>query len=176
MPPIVPSNTPITRPEVEIVLFVGPPASGKTSFYRRHFEPAGYEHINQDTLGTRDRCMTRAELLINSGKKVVVDNTNRNSATRAYWVQLADRLHVPIRLFHFLCPVELARHNNMYRATYGPADEPKREVLPGMAFSTYTGNFEAPTAVEGFDEIKSVNFVWEGTDEQRRYWDMYMLE
>jgi bifunctional polynucleotide phosphatase/kinase len=159
---------------VEIVIFVGFPASGKTSFFRRHFQPAGYEHVNQDLLRTRDRCLARAEQLVKAGKKVVVDNTNRNVETRRYWVDLAEQLGVPIRLFHFLCPIELARHNNAYRVMYGPKDEPERELLPGTAFDGYKGQYEAPSVNEGFDEIRSVNFRWEGTDEQRRLWDMYM--
>jgi bifunctional polynucleotide phosphatase/kinase len=158
------------------VIFVGPPASGKTSFFRRNFLPKGYEHVNQDTLKTRDRCLARAELLVKSGKSVVVDNTNRNAATRAYWVALAETLIVPIRLFHFLCPIELARHNNMYRAVYAPKDEPERTLLPASAFWGYKNDYQAPHADEGFDEVRGVNFIWEGTEEQRRLWDMYMLQ
>ena len=80
------------------------------------------------------------------------------------------------RLFHFLCPIELAKHNNMYRACYASPDEPVRELLPGSAFSGYVGQFEAPTLGEGFDQIRGVNFVFEGDDVQRRKWDMWMLE
>lgn len=106
----------------------------------------------------------------------MVDNTNRNRPTRAVWLDLAEQLNVPIRLFHFLCPVDLAKHNNMYRAVYAPKDEPERTLLPGSAFWSYKNDFQMPSIDEGFEEIKSVNFVWEGSDEQRRLWDMYMLE
>ncbi|OCF78678.1 DNA 3'-phosphatase [Kwoniella mangroviensis CBS 8886] len=176
VPHIVPSHTPITRPTLEIVLFVGPPASGKSSFFRKHFAPEGYEHINQDLLGTRDRCLRIAEHFLTAGKKVVVDNTNRNRETRAHWIRLAMKLKIPIRLFHFLCPLELAKHNNVYRACYGPPDEPTRTLLPTLAFNSYAGAFEKPSIDEGFDEIRGVNFHFEGSEEQRRKWDMYMLE
>jgi bifunctional polynucleotide phosphatase/kinase len=36
--------------------------------------------------------------------------------------------------------------------------------------------FERPEEDEGFDELRIVNFVWEGTDEQRKLWERYMLE
>ncbi|KAK4683660.1 bifunctional polynucleotide phosphatase/kinase, partial [Tremellales sp. Uapishka_1] len=175
LPEIVPSHTPIARTEVELVLFVGPPASGKTSFFRRHFADR-YEHVNQDTLKTRDRCLSVAEHFLRAGKAVVVDNTNRNRATRAHWIQLAEKMNVSVRLFHFICPIELAKHNSMYRGCYGPADEPARTPLPMSAFFTYTAAFEKPTADEGFDEIRAVNFVWRGTAEQRALWDRYLLE
>jgi bifunctional polynucleotide phosphatase/kinase len=49
-------------------------------------------------------------------------------------------------------------------------------VLPGSAFSGYVAQFETPKLDEGFDEVRSVNFVFEGTEAQRRKWDMWMLE
>jgi bifunctional polynucleotide phosphatase/kinase len=84
-------------------------ASGKTSFFKKHFAPRGYEHINQDLMGRREKCLIAAEASLASGKSVVigeqttvgivlrVDNTNRNRETRAIWVSLASRLHTPIR-------------------------------------------------------------------------------
>jgi bifunctional polynucleotide phosphatase/kinase len=80
------------------------------------------------------------------------------------------------RLFHFICPIELARHNNVYRACYPPPGEPPRTLLPQGAFFTYTAAFEKPVLEEGFDELRVVNFIWSGTDEQRVKWDRYMLE
>lgn len=75
-----------------------------------------------------------------------------------------------------MCPVELARHNNMYRAVYAPPEEAKRDLIPASGFNSFANQFQAPHLNEGFDEIKAVNFVWKGTDEQRVKWDMYMLE
>ncbi|OXC68513.1 polynucleotide kinase 3'-phosphatase [Cryptococcus neoformans] len=177
LPHIVPSHTPITRKtdtEVEIVIFVGYPASGKSSFFRKHFQPAGYVHVNQDTLRTREKCLNVAEQAVKGGKSVVIDNTNRNRETRAYWVALASKLNVPIRLFHFLCPSELAKHNNLYRAYYPPPDESTRGLLPYIAFAGFETAFEEPKAEEGFKEVRMVTFHWEGSEEQRKKWDMYI--
>ena len=82
-PAIAPASSP------EILVFVGPPASGsasqhfaylrtgltlrtETSYYRNHFEPAGYEWINQDTLGKRDKCIAKAREALQKGKSVVI--------------------------------------------------------------------------------------------------------
>jgi len=54
------------------VLFVGYPAIGKTALFKRHFEPAGYEHINQDTLKTKARCLNAVEAALKAGQSVVV--------------------------------------------------------------------------------------------------------
>lgn len=169
----MPSNTPIARDETEIVLFIGPPASGKTSFYRRHF--SNYEHLNQDTLKTRDACVKAARLAALQGRPMVVDNQNRDAATRAVWVKLAKELKLPIRAFHFTLPVELAEHNNLYRALHGPPSEPKRNVVPKIAFGQFRSSYDVPQVKEGFEEIRAVNFVWQGREEQFKLWDRYLL-
>jgi bifunctional polynucleotide phosphatase/kinase len=64
----------------------------------------------------------------------------------------------------------------MYRAVYAPEDEPERTLLPATAFTSYASMFEKPELEEGFDEIRGVNFVWEGTEEQKRKWWRWMLE
>ena len=50
-------------------------ASGKTSFFRRHFEGT-YEHVNQDTLKRREVCWSVAEAFIKQGRSVVVGKWN----------------------------------------------------------------------------------------------------
>ncbi|KAI4172241.1 MAG: hypothetical protein LQ343_003676 [Gyalolechia ehrenbergii] len=37
---------------LDIVLLCGSPGSGKSTFYRKHLQPLGYERVNQDTLKT----------------------------------------------------------------------------------------------------------------------------
>jgi len=89
-------------------------------------------------------------------------------------VALANQLNIPIRVFWFNTSIDLARHNNVYRAFYKPEEE--RTLLPGTAFSSYASAFERPEMVEGFDELRTVNSVWEGTEQERRLWERYMLE
>lgn len=66
-PPLLPAPS-----SPELVVFVGYPALGKTSFFRAHFAGAGYVHVNQDTLKTRDKCVKAAEQALADGKSVVV--------------------------------------------------------------------------------------------------------
>lgn len=43
----------ITKTDVlEIVLLVGSPGAGKSSFYWKHLQPLGYGRVNQDILKT----------------------------------------------------------------------------------------------------------------------------
>jgi bifunctional polynucleotide phosphatase/kinase len=59
----------------DIILFVGSPAAGKSTFYRNHLLPMGYFRINQDTLKTRDKCVAEATLLLQQNTPIVVGLT-----------------------------------------------------------------------------------------------------
>lgn len=50
----------------------------------------------------------------------------------------------------------------------------KRDVLPYMAFTSYKSSFELPQVTEGFDELRTVNWVFDGSDEERRRWSMWL--
>jgi len=50
-----------------------------------------------------------------------------------------------------------------------------REQLPGMAFRSFVQRFVPPTLSEGFQDIHEVNFMFRGTQEQRKIWSMYWL-
>lgn len=71
----------------------------------------------------------------------------------------------------------LAEHNNYYRAIYGTDDESdaKRELLGKIAFRTFKSKLQPPTMAEGFDELKQINFVFEGSEEARRKWKQWLL-
>ncbi|KZT66863.1 PNK3P-domain-containing protein [Daedalea quercina L-15889] len=180
LPRITPTSTPLvpTHPIQEIVVFVGYPSLGKSSFYRKHFDPAGYVHVNQDMLRTREKCVKAVLDAAQEGKSCVVDNTNRNAETRRYYVELAKKLSVPIRCIVFNGSLELAWHNNLYRAFHLPPEaaekEPKRELLPYNAFTSFRAQYEEPQLNEGFTEIKTVNWVFEGDEDERRRWNMWL--
>ena len=164
------SSSPPTAPlhaksHQELVLFVGIPAAGKSTYARKHFIPHGYDHINQDTLKTRERCIKQARLALASHRSVVVDNTNPAPETRALYISLARAQHIPVRCYHFNTPPQLAAHMNMYRerVTGGVYKH-----VPRIAFSTYVKNYRKPERSEGLDEIVEVDFVPEFTSEKER--------
>lgn len=66
------SDDPNVSPPPEIVLFIGYPATGKTTFYNKHFKPHGYIHINQDILKTRQKCLKRVSECLRAGQSCIV--------------------------------------------------------------------------------------------------------
>ena len=98
------------------MVLVGPPCLGKSTFYRTHFAAEGYVHINQDTLGSRPKCVKAAEEALAAGKSCVIgllpyslwrvrpfvhfgyaDNTNRDVQTRKHYLDVAKRLQIKAR-------------------------------------------------------------------------------
>jgi bifunctional polynucleotide phosphatase/kinase len=78
--PLTPTLTPLLPPpprsKPELVLFCGYPSLGKTSFFRLHFLPEDYAHINQDTLRTRQKCLEAVEAALAADRNCVVGEFN----------------------------------------------------------------------------------------------------
>ena len=74
----------------ELVVLIGMPASGKSTFFKRFFEAHGYVHVNRDTLGSEAKCVSAATQALESKKSVVVDNTNPTVQSRLQYIQIAE--------------------------------------------------------------------------------------
>jgi hypothetical protein len=43
-------------------------ACGKTTFFETHFKPSGYQHVNQDTLKSREKCLQTVRQVLQEGQ------------------------------------------------------------------------------------------------------------
>jgi bifunctional polynucleotide phosphatase/kinase len=164
---VTPTSSPIlpTTPTQEVVLFVGYPCMGKSTFYRRYFQPAQYLHINQDTLKTREKCVKALQEAMKAGQSCVIGKIR--SITNHFlrlissqiiqivtlqhanfiWIYARRIIYQPgktvfvacvsfdlradifyIRCFLFDGSIELAWHNNLYRAFNMPPSSAPKEV------------------------------------------------
>ncbi|KAJ5947070.1 hypothetical protein N7466_000085 [Penicillium verhagenii] len=159
----------------ELVIFCGSPASGKSTYYRNNLQPLGYERVNQDILKSRPKCVKVAREHLEAKKSVVIDNTNADLETRLVWITLAKELAVPIRCVHLLSPPELCRHNNAVRAANKEMNPEARTSLPVIAFFDFQRRYKEPRLEEGFEDITTVEFRFEGTEEERKIWGQYWV-
>eukprot|EP00698_Gefionella_okellyi_P019877 TRINITY_DN615_c0_g1_i2.p1 TRINITY_DN615_c0_g1~~TRINITY_DN615_c0_g1_i2.p1 ORF type:complete len:351 (+),score=72.21 TRINITY_DN615_c0_g1_i2:225-1277(+) len=148
-----PSDTALTSSAQELVVLVGLPASGKSTFAKKHLVAKGYVHVNQDTLKTKEKCVKAASDAISAGKSVVIDNTNVTPALRQLYVAIAQQHGIPARCYVMQTSLELAQHMNMYRERRGEKDH-----VPGMVYNKMKKEYVVPTADEGFAEVKKIYF------------------
>lgn len=171
---------------VELVVFCGSPASGKSTFFWRQLQPQGYIRVNQDILKTRDKCVKVAAQALENEQSVAVDNTNADEATRAVWIKLGQQYDVPVRCVHFTASTKLCEHNDHVRAlatsiarsdesSLGSFNPEKRDILPHSAFAHFRSRFEPPRSSEGFWDLSSVDFCFLGDEQARQLWSQYWI-
>ena len=159
--------------DLDLVIFVGSPGSGKSTFFKRHLAALGYHRVNQDILKKRERCVEVAREHLEHKQSVAVDNTNRDAATRKVWVDLARSFNIPIRCIYFTADPALCKHNDAVRALNVSHNPENRTILPNSALPAYMNAFQVPEKKEGFEDITKVDFVFEGTEDERKVWSQY---
>ncbi|TKS81367.1 Bifunctional polynucleotide phosphatase/kinase DNA 5'-kinase/3'-phosphatase [Collichthys lucidus] len=152
-----PPSASLTSDKTEVIVAVGFPASGKSTFFHTHVIPKGYAYVNRDTLGSWQNCVSACERALKEGRSVAVDNTNPDQESRKRYVDVAKAMGVPCRCFHFSASLEQAKHNNRYREM-APSDK-KHVKVNDMVFHSYKKHFVAPSLSEGFSEILQIHFV-----------------
>lgn len=145
-----------TSSTTEVVLFVGYPASGKTSFFKKFFELKGYCHVNRDTLGSWQKCVSKCTEFLRAGMHVAIDNTNPDRESRTRYIEVAKQFSVPIRCFQFTTSIDHAKHNNRFREL---TSKGKLVKVNDMVFNMYKSKFVEPSLDEGFSEIVKIQFT-----------------
>uniref|UniRef100_A0A8C9ZRE7 Polynucleotide kinase 3'-phosphatase n=1 Tax=Sander lucioperca TaxID=283035 RepID=A0A8C9ZRE7_SANLU len=159
-----PPSASLTSSKTEVIVAVGFPASGKSTFFHTHVIPKGYVYVNRDTLGSWQNCVSACERALKEGRSVAVDNTNPDPESRKRYVDVAKAAGVPCRCFHFSASLEQAKHNNKFREM-APSDS-KHAKVNDMIFHSYKKHFVAPALPEGFSEILQIHFVPNFKDSQ----------
>ncbi|XP_031619990.1 uncharacterized protein F21D5.5 [Contarinia nasturtii] len=164
-------RTKITSTDLELILLVGGPGTGKSRFCKDHLE-GNYEIVSRDVIGTWQKCVDRVNDCLKTKRKVVVDNTNGDRESRARYVNAAKKHKVPCRCFVMTTSFKHAEHNIAFREL----TDTKHSKINKIVLNSYKKNYQDPTKEEGFTEIVRINFVPKFNDEQDKWlYEMYLL-
>jgi len=137
----------------EMVLLVGLPSSGKSSFCKTYFPD--HVRINMDTLKTSAKCIKKTQEALKDGDSVIIDNTNPDIKARLPYLQISRDYEVPIRCFWLQTPLELCTHLNLLRENISKGSSPH---VPSVAFNTCLKRFVQPSTSEGFSSVTTIPF------------------
>ncbi len=158
-------SAPTLRQDAEVVLVMGLPGAGKTTF-AEGLVADGYQRLNRDDAGgsLRDLLPALDRALASGATRIVLDNTYVSRRSRAEAVRAASERGVPIRCIWLSTTIEDSQVNAASRllARYGrlPGEEElaalqKADVAafaPAVQFR-YQRELEPPDASEGFARI-----------------------
>uniref|UniRef100_A0A8C8RSG8 Bifunctional polynucleotide phosphatase/kinase n=1 Tax=Pelusios castaneus TaxID=367368 RepID=A0A8C8RSG8_9SAUR len=150
-----PPDAPLVSPTPELVVAVGFPAAGKSTFLKSQLVPAGYAYANRDTLGSWQKCVALCMAALQEGKSAAVDNTNPDPESRRRYIECARDAGVPCRCFLFTATLEQAKHNNRFRDLTSTGHISVTDIV----LNSYRSKFVEPSLSEGFAQILRVHFV-----------------
>ncbi len=144
--------------KLELIIFIGLQASGKSSFYRQQFV-ASHVCVSKDLLrNNREPARRQQQLIVEAlqaGRSVVVDNTNVTLRDRAELIRVGHLHSATIIGYYFESQVVQCRERN--RARTGKARVPDAAI-----FATFK-KLVRPSYQEGFDRLLYVRLSEDGT-------------
>jgi predicted kinase len=144
---------------MEMILFVGAPGVGKSTFFHLHFRET-HIRINLDMLRTRHREKGLIDACLAFKQGFVVDNTNPTTADRANYIAKARAAGFSVVCYFFDAPIETMIARNALRAG--------KARVPDAAIRATRRKLERPCRAEGFDTVYRVvpqeNEAFEITD------------
>jgi bifunctional polynucleotide phosphatase/kinase len=133
---------PVFNNENEIVIFVGMPGSGKSSYYNKYLT----DHINieQDKLVTRQKVLKQLNASLKTGKSIVINATNPSQEDREEFYRKALEHNYKIKVLYFI--INGTGFNKLrdkpvptivYHKYFKKLDPPTIENTPGELFYIY---------------------------------------
>ena len=136
---------------IELIVFTGLQAAGKTSFYRERFA-ATHAHVSKDLWPNARRREDRQRRLIEehlrAGRSVVVDNTNPTPLEREPLIAIGRAVGVPVAIYVFVVTAKEALRRN--------AGREGRARVPDVAIRATARRLVPPRAEEGFERLYEV--------------------
>jgi bifunctional polynucleotide phosphatase/kinase len=149
--------------EKEMIILVGPPASGKSSiskklvkeYYKNNY--SFIDIVNQDELKTVKKCIDKTKNILNKNGSIIIDKTNPKKEDREIYIKLAKQYNYKVTCIDIvgekgcLAADTILLHNNYYRSIKNNIS-----MIPHVVYNIYFKNYKKPKLEEGFDKIIEV--------------------
>ncbi|MBT1689297.1 ATP-binding protein [Dawidia soli] len=135
---------------MQLVMFVGIPASGKSTFYKERFFHS-HMRISLDLFNTRNKENKFLELAFSLQQRMVVDNTNVTKADRMVYIAQAKTHGYAVIGYYFEPNLTECLERNESRSG--------KEKINRIGVITKFKNLESPRRDEGFDELYTVRLA-----------------
>ncbi|MEL6760944.1 MAG: AAA family ATPase [Myxococcota bacterium] len=135
---------------MQVILFVGTQATGKSSFYFARFANT-HVRVNLDMLKTRHREKRLFETCLETTIPVVVDNTNPTRDDRARYIAPAQAAGVRVVGYFFESRIEDALRRN--------AKRDREARIPEAGVRGTHSRLQLPSVDEGFHALHFVRLV-----------------
>ncbi|KAG8787954.1 hypothetical protein FRC15_007015 [Serendipita sp. 397] len=174
----LPSSSPLVPPSrgkrLYMILLVGYPGVGKTTLYQKHFAPAGYVLVDKSGMADAFREIDKA---LSAGRSVVIEKGTQTKSERQDFLDYARKMKMEPRCIT-LGDYDLAQHNNIYRALCRSqglkAIEGENQFLIPSFFRDFKAKFEDAQKDEGFKDMKKVFWQFDGSEEDRKRYMMWL--
>ncbi|PRW56924.1 P-loop containing nucleoside triphosphate hydrolase [Chlorella sorokiniana] len=128
-----------------VLVLAGLPGSGKSTL-AAWFAQAGWQVINQDTLGDRKQCEAACCAALAQGRSCVIDRVNGTMAQRQHWITIGQRYGGVCLALCLELPAEVCLQRALARsghATLAAADAP-------AVIDRFKAEWQSPSVREGF--------------------------
>ena len=130
----------------ELIIMVGYPGSGKTTYSEKVFDKDNYVILHGDDLKTESKIVKALKSEFDQGKSVVIDATNPSREKRRVFIDIAKERGLFVRIIHISTSIEESMQQNQKR----------EHKVPKIVFYVYRKKFEEPVKSEGVDDIIKV--------------------
>jgi len=139
---------------LDVIIFIGLQGAGKSTFYRKYLA-ATHVYISKDLL-TRNKTMNKdakqnklVEEALQSGRAVVIDNTNPTLKDREQLIRIAHSYNAKVIGYYFDASVRECLARNKERSG--------KARVPDKAIYITSKRMVLPTYEEGFDVLFRVH-------------------
>jgi predicted kinase len=169
-------NASVETSPIELIVFVGIPGSGKSTFFRLRLAET-HIHVSLDNWRGKDNVRYKERRAIEAGLRevaegetgrrgVVVDNTNTTVNTRRRYLEYARAFtaasgrEVKVIACFFDADLESCLRRNRQRPVKPPAGTPY--FVPPHAIENFHRILQLPTRAEGFEKIVRIRIAKDG--------------